>query len=131
MFFPGLLICVCLLGGHAFSKSLPIFRIKMFSSHGESSFKTIVNENDFYCDKTSFISKLESAGKFLKIWRPRQFGKTLVCDMLKEYYDKTNSQEKVSITLDELKKTTFNLVSPWNLIDFYSWLRCLELRRGS
>lgn len=100
MLYFGFLFCVCLLSGHAIKSFRPISRNPRFP-YGESSFKTIVKENNFYCDKTSYINKLELAGKFLKIWRPRRFGKTLVCDMLKEYYDAINSKEKVIFTLVE------------------------------
>ncbi len=63
--------------------------------YGKSSFKTIMSEGSFFVDKTLYIKVLEASGKYIKIWRPRCFGKTLVCDMLSEYYDLANSAEEV------------------------------------
>ena len=63
--------------------------------YGESSFRTIQSEGSFLIDKTIYIRTLEASGKFNKIWRPRRFGKTVVCDMLSEYYDAANSKDKV------------------------------------
>ena len=63
--------------------------------YGESSFGTIKSENSFFVDKTKYIRTLEASGKYIKIWRPRRFGKTLFCDMLAQYYDAANSKDKV------------------------------------
>jgi hypothetical protein len=57
----------------------------------------------FCVDKTAYIRTLEAAGAYNKIWRPRRFGKTLVCDMLAEYYDAANSEEKVPIHPKRIK----------------------------
>ena len=68
--------------------------IPMFP-YGESGFRTIMADGSFCIDKTSYIRTLETSGKYLKMWRPRRFGKTLVCDMLAEYYDASNSADQV------------------------------------
>ncbi|KAJ1402496.1 hypothetical protein B484DRAFT_437600 [Ochromonadaceae sp. CCMP2298] len=60
--------------------------------YGIVSFKMIIEEKRFLSDKTMYIKKLEAASNHIKIWRPRRFGKTLVCDMLEQYYDKANSK---------------------------------------
>jgi hypothetical protein len=46
-------------------------------------------------DKTAYIRTLEASGKFIKIWRPRRFGKTLFCETLAEYYDAAISTDQV------------------------------------
>jgi hypothetical protein len=63
--------------------------------YGVSSFKQIIQEKQFCADKTKYICKLEKVGNYNKIWRPRRFGKTLICDMLTEYYDAANKREQV------------------------------------
>jgi hypothetical protein len=63
--------------------------------YGVSSFKKIIQEKQFCADKTKYICKLEKVGNYNKIWRPRRFGKTLICDMLTEYYDAANKREQV------------------------------------
>jgi hypothetical protein len=62
---------------------------------GVSSFKTIVEDKSFWSDNTGYIRYLERWGNHHRIHRPRGFGKTLLCDMLAEYYDKANSKEQV------------------------------------
>ena len=63
--------------------------------YGECRFRQIMADKSFCVDKTSYIRTLETSAKYLKIWRPRRFGKTLVCDMLAEYYDASNSPAQV------------------------------------
>lgn len=63
--------------------------------YGASGFRQIMAYKSFCVDKTSYIRTLETSGYYLKIWRPRRFGKTLVCDMLAEYYDASNSPAQV------------------------------------
>ena len=65
--------------------------------YGVSGFRTIMADGRFCVDKTSYIRTLETSAKYLKIWRPRRFGKTLVCDMLAEYYDASNSADQVNL----------------------------------
>ena len=45
--------------------------------YGESNFKTVISENYVYIDKTDYIPKLETIGKYLFLLRPRRFGKSL------------------------------------------------------
>ena len=65
--------------------------------YGVSGFRKIMADGRFCVDKTSYIRTLETSGDYLKIWRPRRFGKTLVCDMLAEYYDASNSADQVML----------------------------------
>ena len=55
--------------------------------YGESNFKTVISENYVYIDKTDYIPKLETIGKYLFLLRPRRFGKSLFLSMLEYYYD--------------------------------------------
>ena len=64
--------------------------------YGVSDWKDIKSTNAFYVDKTMYIQELERAGKYLKIWRPPRFGKSLFCQQLQFYYDKNIDETKVS-----------------------------------
>ena len=55
--------------------------------YGVFDFKTIRTEGLYYVDKTGFIPLLEQAGRFLFFVRPRRFGKSLMANMLRCYYD--------------------------------------------
>lgn len=55
--------------------------------YGLSNFKTVISEGYTYVDKTAYIAKLEQAGKYQILLRPRRFGKSLFISMLEYYYD--------------------------------------------
>ena len=55
--------------------------------YGVADFKTVRNEGLYYIDKTGYIPLLEQAGSFLFFVRPRRFGKSLMANMLRCYYD--------------------------------------------
>ena len=55
--------------------------------YGISNFTTVITENYFYVDRTDRIPQLEQAGRQLLFLRPRRFGKSLLLDMLANYYD--------------------------------------------
>lgn len=55
--------------------------------YGITDFERIRKENYYYVDKTRFIRKVEEAGTFLFLLRPRRFGKSLFANMLAAYYD--------------------------------------------
>ncbi len=61
--------------------------------YGISSYGTIRRDNCYYVDKTSFIPKLEDAGKFLFLIRPRRFGKSSLLTLLEGYYDLARKDE--------------------------------------
>jgi hypothetical protein len=65
--------------------------------YGVNYFPMIIEENRFWSDKTMYIKKMEAASNHIKIWRPRRFGKTLVCDMLEQYYDMANNETQVIV----------------------------------
>ncbi|MDO5311841.1 MAG: AAA family ATPase, partial [bacterium] len=55
--------------------------------YGVKDFKRIRLEDFYYVDKTAFIRKLEARANFLFFVRPRRFGKSLLCETLRCYYD--------------------------------------------
>ncbi len=55
--------------------------------YGISDFVTLVTENYLYVDRTDRIPQLEDAGRQLLFLRPRRFGKSLLLNMLANYYD--------------------------------------------
>ncbi len=55
--------------------------------YGISDFAQVRREDKYYVDKTMYLPKMESAGNFLFLIRPRRFGKSLFLSMLRYYYD--------------------------------------------
>ena len=55
--------------------------------YGISNFKQVRSENKYLVDKTMYFEKMEQAGNFLLLVRPRRFGKSLFLNMLEAYYD--------------------------------------------
>ncbi len=55
--------------------------------YGVKDFKRIRLENRYYVDKTAFIRKMEERADFLFFVRPRRFGKSLLCETLRCYYE--------------------------------------------
>ncbi len=55
--------------------------------YGVSNFITIVEQNNYYVDKTMYIPMLEDEASNLFFIRPRRFGKSLFLGMLHAYYD--------------------------------------------
>lgn len=56
--------------------------------YGISDYKTIVQEDYLYVDKTRYIELLESLGEpYIFFLRPRRFGKSLFLSVLDYYYD--------------------------------------------
>jgi len=54
--------------------------------YGESNYATIVAKNGYFVDKTAYIAKLEETSNPVFL-RPRRFGKSLFCSVLRYYYD--------------------------------------------
>ncbi|OUD13353.1 AAA family ATPase [Thioflexithrix psekupsensis] len=61
--------------------------------YGISDFKKIIEQNLFYVDRTDRIPLLEEAGYQLLFLRPRRFGKSLLLNMLSNYYNVANADE--------------------------------------
>ncbi len=55
--------------------------------YGIASFKQVRQENLYLVDKTMYFERMEQAGHFLFLVRPRRFGKSLFLNMLEAYYD--------------------------------------------
>ncbi len=53
---------------------------------GIQSFVEIRTEGYYYVDKTRFIKKLTSEGKYYFLSRPRRFGKSLFLDTLRQAF---------------------------------------------
>ena len=51
------------------------------------TFRGIITDKLFYCDRTDRIASLENTGYCLLFLRPRRFGKSLLLSMLENYYD--------------------------------------------
>jgi hypothetical protein len=62
-------------------------RTLMKLPYGESNFKKVITQGYTYIDKTDYIAKLEAAGSYHILLRPRRFGKSLFLSMLWHYYD--------------------------------------------
>ncbi len=54
---------------------------------GEQSFSSIIEEGYLYVDKTRFIEKIISEGKYYFLRRPRRFGKSLFLSTLKCFFE--------------------------------------------
>ncbi|OUD15528.1 AAA family ATPase [Thioflexithrix psekupsensis] len=61
--------------------------------YGISDFNALIKEGYFYVDRTDRIPLLEEAGKQLLFLRPRRFGKSLLLNMLSNYYDLAMASE--------------------------------------
>ena len=61
---------------------------------GVSDFKTIIEKNCYYFDKTQWIEELIKDGAAVKLFtRPRRFGKTLNMTTLKYFFTMKNAEE--------------------------------------
>ncbi|MDO4165394.1 MAG: AAA family ATPase, partial [Bacteroides sp.] len=55
--------------------------------YGIADFADLRNKNRYCVDKTMYLPRLEAAGDFLFLIRPRRFGKSIFLSMLRDYYD--------------------------------------------
>ncbi len=55
--------------------------------YGVSDFRSVIEQNQYYVDKTMFLPELESQPSNLFFIRPRRFGKSIFLSMLYSYYD--------------------------------------------
>ncbi len=55
--------------------------------YGVSNFVTVVEQNQYYVDKTMYLPLLEKQPRSLFFIRPRRFGKSIFLSMLRTYYD--------------------------------------------
>ena len=55
--------------------------------YGMQNWEDVRLDNYYYVDKTHFIPEIEDANRFFFFLRPRRFGKSLLMNMLRQYYD--------------------------------------------
>ena len=55
--------------------------------YGVSNFITIVEQNNYYVDKTMYLPLIEDTASYIFMIRPRRFGKSLFLSIMKAYYD--------------------------------------------
>ena len=61
--------------------------------YGIMNYLHLRKENYFYVDKTHFIPKIEEAGEYLFLIRPRRMGKSLWISLMECYYDVALKEE--------------------------------------
>uniref|UniRef100_UPI0040577B60 AAA family ATPase n=1 Tax=Candidatus Electrothrix sp. TaxID=2170559 RepID=UPI0040577B60 len=54
--------------------------------YGEANYAAIVRKKGYFVDKTEYLDKLEMVNNPVFL-RPRRFGKSLLCSILRHYYD--------------------------------------------
>ena len=55
--------------------------------YGKAHFPSLIEDNNFYIDRTDYIERLENSGEsFVFFLRPRRFGKSLWISILRHYY---------------------------------------------
>ena len=75
--------------------------MKKLLPDGISDFKTLIENNYYYVDKTPFIREVgKNIGKSLLFTRPRRFGKTLNMSMLKYFFDVREAEENRKLFKD-------------------------------
>ena len=55
--------------------------------YGIANYEQVKREGLFMVDKTQYFGRMEKAGHFLFLIRPRRFGKSLFLSMMESYYD--------------------------------------------
>ena len=55
--------------------------------YSEANYAAIVRDHGYFVDKTAYIAKLEQIRNPVFL-RPRRFGKSLLCSILRYYYDR-------------------------------------------
>src|SRR5574344_2943170 len=56
-------------------------------SYGISNYVQIRRDNRYWVDKSMYLERMERAGNFLFLIRPRRFGKSMFLSMMESYYD--------------------------------------------
>ena len=55
--------------------------------YGISDYAQVKREGKYLVDKTKYLERMERAGNFLFLIRPRRFGKSMFLSMMESYYD--------------------------------------------
>ncbi len=58
--------------------------------YSEANYAAIVRDHGYFVDKTAYIAKLENVRNPVFL-RPRRFGKSLLCSILRYYYDRNSA----------------------------------------
>ena len=61
--------------------------------YGVSDFRSVMEQNLYYVDKSMYLAELEKQPRTLIFIRPRRFGKSLFINMMRAYYDKSLAGE--------------------------------------
>lgn len=61
--------------------------------YGVSSFVEVVEQKQYYVDKTMYLPLLEQQPNYLFLIRPRRFGKSIFLGMLRAYYDLSQKEK--------------------------------------
>ena len=61
--------------------------------YGVSNFVEVIEQNQYYVDKTMYLPLLEQQPNSLFFIRPRRFGKSIFLSMLRAYYDITQKEK--------------------------------------
>lgn len=83
--------------------------MKKLLPDGISDFKTLIENNYYYVDKTPFIREVgKNIGKSLLFTRPRRFGKTLNMSMLKYFFDVREAEKNRKLFKDlEIENSSY------------------------
>lgn len=83
--------------------------MKKLLPDGISDFKTLIENNYYYVDKTPFIREVgKNIGKSLLFTRPRRFGKTLNMSTLKYFFDVREAEENRKLFKDlEIENSSY------------------------
>ncbi|MCI5137045.1 MAG: AAA family ATPase, partial [Candidatus Electrothrix sp. AR1] len=60
--------------------------------YSEANYAAIVRKNGYFVDKTEYLEKLETVTNPVFL-RPRRFGKSLLCSILRYYYDLNHADQ--------------------------------------
>ena len=91
---------VCPIKTHLFSKSL--LALKLYPL-GIQTFSEIRKRDMLYIDKTEYVYRMASSGKFFFLSRPRRFGKSLLVSTLKSYFEGKKELFR-GLALEQLEK---------------------------
>jgi len=61
--------------------------------YGVSNFADVIEQNQYYVDKTMYLPLLEDQPSYLFLIRPRRFGKSIFLSMMSAYYDIARKDE--------------------------------------
>ena len=61
--------------------------------YGISNYVQIRRDNRYWVDKSMYLERMERAGNFLFLIRPRCFGKSLFLSMMESYYDMASKDD--------------------------------------